>query len=105
MINLGCYCWICVFPLINILKYGQNSFSSSKRYTVNEIPSDFYGFGSSFPAFITVGPGFCNSLLVALLTRLMQSLCLAQKAAVKWNLVPGDTNISLTLTLLPSFGH
>lgn len=66
---------------------------------MNEIPSDFYGFGSSFPAFITVVPGFCNSLLVVQLTVLMQSLCLAQKAAVKWNSVPGDINISLILTL------
>lgn len=35
-------------------------------------------------------------------TMLLPNLCLAQKAAVKWNLVPGDI-ISLTLTLSPSF--
>lgn len=67
---------------------------------MNEMPSDFYGFGSSFPAFITVAPGFCNSLLVVLLTMLMQFVFGSESS---WNSVPGDTNISLTLTLSPFF--
>jgi len=81
----------------------QNSFLSSIRHNVNEIPSDSCGFGSSFPAFVTFAPGFRNYLLVALLTLLVQSLCLAQEAAVKWTSVPGGINISLTLTFYPIF--
>lgn len=81
----------------------QNSFLSSKRYNVNEIPSDFCGFGSSFPAFVTFAPDFCNSLLLGLLMLLVQSLYLAQKAAIKWTPVPGGINISLTLTFYPIF--
>lgn len=78
----------------------QNSFLSSKRCNVNEIPSDSCGFGSSFPAFVTFAPGFRNPFLAALLTLLVQSLCLAQEA-VKRTPVPGDINISLTLTFYP----
>lgn len=81
----------------------QNSFLSSKRYNVNEIPSDSCGFGSSFPAFVTFRPGFHKSLLVALLTLLVQNLCLAQEAVLKWPPVPGDTISSLTLTISPIF--